>query len=170
MSNFFLGQIALLGFNFNPRGWALAQGQILPLAQNTALFSLLGTTYGGNGQSTFGLPDLRGRTPIDFSNNTSMGEIAGTENVTLTINEMPGHSHQFNVVPAAGGAAAAANHTFAVATHSAPANAYHAAPGNVVLNPASVSIYGGSQPHSNQQPSLVMNFSIATTGYYPSRN
>lgn len=169
MSNYFLGQIGIYGFNFAPRGWALATGNILPIAQNTALYSLLGTTYGGNGQSTFGLPDMRSRTAMCFGTLTSMGEMAGVENVTLLVTEMPAHTHlgQVNTNPATAGGST--NNVFAAAGAS-PAMAYVAPAGNTVLNPLTISMYGGSQPHSNLQPYLTLNYCIATTGYYPARN
>ncbi len=168
MSNYYLAQIGIYGFNFAPKGWAFCTGNIIPIAQNTALYSLIGTTYGGNGQSTFGLPDLRSRTPVNQGAQTSMGEMYGVENVTLLITEMPAHTHvgQINTNPAT--ASASANNTFGATT--SPALAYVAPAGNTVLNAGTISMYGGNQPHSNIQPYLTLNYCIATTGYYPARN
>jgi microcystin-dependent protein len=173
--NYFLGQIGMFGFNFAPRGWALCKGDILPVAQNTALFSLLGTTYGGNGSSTFGLPDLRSRTPMGFGNLTSMGEMAGVENVTLLITEIPLHTHHMNVTSQnADELKEASNSIFGAADTGAlpgtPQLAYNSGPANMMLNAGTVSIVGQSQPHNNIQPSLAINYCIATTGTFPTRN
>jgi microcystin-dependent protein len=172
--NYYLGQIGIFGFNFAPKGWALASGSIISIAQNTALFSLLGTTYGGNGQTTFGLPDLRGRTPLHFDQTYPMGEMFGLENVTLLTTEMPAHRHSAQAVSVNGNAAIATDHTFAVAVNGAPPgtpqNAYTNSAPNTMLSPLEITTYGGNQPHNNQQPSLTINFCIATTGYYPARN
>lgn len=171
--NFFLGQIGIYGFNFPPRGWALCSGTILPISQNTALYSLIGTIYGGDGQTTLALPDLRSRTPIGFGQQTSMGEMAGTETVTLLSSEMPAHSHAMAVSDSNGTVRQAANNFFAHAydsTANAPLMGYVAPAPNVMLNERTVSLDGGSQPHANIQPCLAVNFCIATTGFYPSRN
>ena len=174
MSSYFLGQIGIYGFNFAPRGWALASGTILSIAQNTALFSLLGTTYGGNGQTTFGLPDLRSRTPIHFDNNDPLGAQGGVENVTLGLNEMPVHTHLFLVTNTAADVLGEGGHVFAQGMTGNPAAAtntyFKGGAPNTVLNPQSTSLAGGSQPHNNIQPCLAVNFCIATTGIYPSRN
>lgn len=169
--NYFLGQIGVFGFNFAPRGWALCAGSILPIAQNTALFSLLGTTYGGNGTSTFGLPDLRSRTPIDFGPQTSLGELAGVENVTLTSQGMPAHTHPMNVNNSLATEVDATGHVFAGSRGTSGAiSGYAPSAPNTTLNPATIGMNGGSQPHSNLQPYLTVNFCIATSGIYPSRN
>lgn len=175
MTNFYLGQVDMFGFNFAPRGWAQCNGQIISLAQNTALFALLGTTYGGNGQSTFGLPDLRGRTPRHFDGTYPQGELAGTENVTLLVTEIPAHKHGVNANDQPGTLANAANHFFGKAETGKPAtptptNAYAVGAPNTILNQGSLSLYGGNQAHSNLQPLLAINFSIAVTGIFPSRN
>ncbi len=169
MSNFFLGQIGIFGFNFAPRGWALAAGQVLPISQNTALFALLGTTYGGNGTSTFQLPDLRGRTPIHFDGNYPQGEIAGTENVTLLTTEMPAHTHSMVGSTNTADKRPVLNHMFAADT-STTDNFFARGHTLVPLAPTSVGLYGGSQPHENMQPYLAVNFCIATTGIFPARN
>jgi len=178
MSQPFLGEIKIVPYNFAPRGWAFCQGQLLPIAQNTALFSLLGTTYGGNGQSTFALPDLRGRrayhegagpglTPM------TLGEMSGTETVTLITTEMPQHNHS---VRAARGATTEPSDLPTGAAWSnevlgTPQNQpYTAGAADVAMSPASISIAGGSQPHENRPPYLALHFVIALQGIYPSRN
>lgn len=168
MSNPFLGEIRIFGFNFAPRGWAFCSGQLLPIAQNTALFSLLGTTYGGNGQTNFALPDLRGRVPLSMGqgpglSNYTEGEVAGSETVTLIATQMPTHSH---IVNANNGAA----------TTTRPSNSYPAPSGfsatsdGTTENPGVIASAGGSQPHENRQPYLALNFCIAMEGIFPSRN
>ena len=166
MSEPFLAQIMLFGGNFAPRGWAFCSGQILSIAQNTALFSLLGTTYGGNGQTTFALPDLRGRVAVHPGQGPGLsavtqGESSGTETATLLVTNMPAHSH----FPQA---------TNAAATTSKPANAVPAG-GGVYATPAAVNMAattpaGGSQPFSIRNPYLGVNYIIALEGIFPSRN
>lgn len=171
--DYYLGQIGIYGFNFAPKGWAFCSGTILPIAQNTALYSLIGTTYGGNGQTTFALPDLRSRTPLDFGPQTSMGEMAGMENVTLMNTEMPAHNHAMAVNGVNATTRVALNNVFAQgydATGTVTLAGYVAPAPSIMLNQQTVSLTGGSQPHSNIQPCLAVNFCIATTGYYPSRN
>ncbi|HWD25915.1 MAG TPA: tail fiber protein [Rhizomicrobium sp.] len=174
MSNFYLGEINVFGFNFAPRGWAQCNGQILPIAQNSALFSLLGTTFGGNGTSNFGLPDMRSRVPVDFGNTTSLGEMSGLETVTLLTTEMPMHSHTFGATNTQANSAGDAAHIFGLGMGGSPpaaTNTYiSGTTPNTALNPQAVSLAGGSQPHNNIQPILCVNFCIATTGIYPSRN
>ncbi|MDQ6615277.1 MAG: tail fiber protein [Actinomycetota bacterium] len=171
MSEPFLGEIRVFGFNFAPQGWATCSGQILPISQNTALFSLLGTTYGGNGQTTFALPDLRGRAPLSFGQgpglqNYDLGEVSGSESVTLTSGQLPTHAH--NVV-AHGGPASATRPGGAVpAQTSGPS--YAAAPDGTNMNAGMIGNAGSSQPFDNRQPFLVVNFCIALQGIYPSRN
>jgi microcystin-dependent protein len=169
MSNFFLGQIGIYGFNFAPRGWAFCAGQIMPIQQNTALFSLLGTTYGGNGQTTFALPDLRGRTPLHFDGNYPQGEVAGEENVTLLQTEMPAHTHTLTGSSNTADKRPVAAHMFATDT-STTDDFYARGHVLVPLNPQAVGTYGGNQPHNNMQPFLAVNFCIAITGIFPSRN
>ena len=169
MSNYFLGQIGIFGFNFAPRGWAFAAGQIVPIQQNTALFSLLGTTYGGNGTSTFQLPDLRGRTPIHFDGNFPQGEEAGVESVTLLQTEIPAHTHTLTGSTNTANKRPVAAHLFATDT-STTDDFYARGHTLVPLNPLSVATYGNSQPHQNMQPYLAVNFCIAMTGVFPSRN
>lgn len=169
--NYYLGQIGIYGFNFAPRGWALAAGNIIPIAQNTALYSLLGTTYGGNGQTTFGLPDLRSRAPMHFGPQTSMGEMAGVENVTLLITEMAAHTHAAGVNSGDATANAIVNNVFATGNVAGAGTPSYVPPqGNTILNPLTMPLVGGNLPHDNIQPCLTVNFCIATTGYYPARN
>ena len=170
---YFIGQILIVGFNFAPRGFALCNGQLLPIAQNTALFSLLGTTYGGNGQTTFGLPDLRGRLPIHQGQGPglsprSLGERSGVESVTLVSTQMPQHTHTLNAVSESGNVGAPAN-AFLAATGSLDPE-YRLAGTAVQLAPTAIGSVGGSQPHDNMPPFLVVNFVIALEGIFPSRN
>ncbi len=164
MSEFFIGEIKIVSFNFAPKSWALCNGQFLPIAQNQALFSLFGTMYGGNGQTTFALPDLRGRAPLHVGSAYVQGQAGGEETHTLTQNEMPTHMHFAGATTATGRAASPAGGVFAAA------RGHYAESGDVVLNPAAVSSYGGSQPHENMPPYLVLNFIVAIQGIFPSRN
>lgn len=169
----FISEIFMGGLNFAPRGYALCQGQIMSIAQNTALFSLLGTTYGGNGQTTFALPDLRGRVPMGQGQgpgltSRTLGEVGGAENVTLLTTQIPSHNHQFNAVSDAGDTSAPSG---AYLANTGALDKEYKTSGTIVqMNPSSVGATGGSQPHSNIQPYLVLNFYIATEGIFPSRN
>ena len=164
MSLPFLAEIRIVSFNFAPKGWAQCNGQLMAISQNQALFSLLGTFYGGNGQVTFGLPDFRGRTPLHFGNGFNVGESSGQESHILISTEMPTHTHMVSASSAAPDAGSMANNSWA-----ANASAYGS---NVttVMNPASIANQGGNQPHMNMQPFLVLNFVIALQGIFPSRN
>ena len=169
MTDPFIGEIRLFPYNFAPRGWAFCNGQVLSIAQNTALFSLLGTTYGGNGQTTFALPDLRGRVPVSSGqgpglSNYSLGQVGGTESVTLNTNQMPAHNHQVNV-NAGGATTSRANGNF-----PSTGGSYNSATDGSTFNPNAVSNTGGNQPHENVQPYLTLNFCIALEGIFPSRN
>ena len=169
--NFFLGQIDIFGFNFAPVGWAFCSGALVPVSQNTALFSLIGTTYGGDGSTTFGLPDLRSRTPMMAGPQTSLGEKGGTENVTLITSELPAHTHAMAVNTAPAVERFTKDAVFAQGTDGTnPLPGYIAPAGNVMLNGQTVSLTGEGQSHSNIQPCLAMNFCIATSGTYPARN
>lgn len=176
MAEPFIGQIMPVGFNFAPRGWATCDGQILSIAQNTALFSLLGTTYGGNGQTTFALPDLRGRVPIHQGQGPglspyTMGQSAGSESSTLTVNQMPQHTHSAAAVLHA--STLAANDSLPSGNYPSDGGAYQSAT-NTSMNAGAVTvtngISGGSQPFSLVQPYLCINFVIALEGIFPSRN
>lgn len=169
----FLGEIDLVAFNFAPQGWAMCQGQILSISQNTALFSLLGTTYGGNGTTNFALPDLRGRRIISSGqgaglSNYSLGETGGEETVTLTVAQMPSHTHQVNANTAVGTALTPAGNAWASQTST---SLYSNSPtATASLAPQAIGFSGGSQPHDNMPPYLVLNYIIALQGIYPSRN
>jgi microcystin-dependent protein len=167
----FLGEIRIFPYNFAPRGWAFCQGQLLPISQNTAVFSLLGTTYGGDGIQTFALPDLRGRVAISSGqgpglSNHTLGEVSGTENTTLTVNQMPQHNH---TAMANDGTATTSRPNGAALAHAA-SNVYAAAPNGSAMNAGVIAVAGGSQPFGNLQPFLVLNFCIALQGVFPSRN
>lgn len=166
MSTPFMAEIKIMSFNFAPKGWALANGQLLPINQNQALFSLLGTTYGGNGQTNFALPNLRGQTPMHVGEGHVLGEKGGTESVTVNLQQLPTHTHAFNANTGVGNATVPTGAVLA----KAPANAY-APPANLVaLLPGTSLNTGGSQPHNNLQPYLVLSFCIALQGIFPSQN
>lgn len=164
MSEPFIAEVRMVAFTFPPKSWALCNGQVLPINQNQALFSLLGTTYGGNGSTNFALPDLRGRAPVHIGSTTVQGQVGGTQSHTLSLNETPAHTHS-------------------VIGDSKPANAltpggnlfsqsaiYTGTPPGTTLAPAALSAIGGGQSHENRQPFLVVNYCIALTGIFPSRN
>lgn len=175
MSEPFIGQIQIFGFNFAPRGWAFCNGQILSIAQNTALFSLLGTTYGGDGITTFALPNLQSRVPLHFGQGSgltpySLGEVTGTESVTLTQNQIPAHLHGYTI-PATSldgtTPVPAANTRLA---NSGGAAIYSTAAANVQMAGGNTGLTGGNQPFSDIQPILGLNFCISLEGIFPSRN
>lgn len=170
MADPFVAEIRIFPFNFAPKGWAWCDGQLLPLSQNTALFSLLGTTYGGNGKSNFALPDLQGRAPMHPGQGPGLslhdlGETGGSETVSLLESEIPSHSHTFNTVNDLGSTLSPTN------VYLAQAPAYNSAPtgGNVQLNAAAVAPAGGDQPHNNLMPYLTFYFCIALQGVFPPR-
>lgn len=172
MSEPFLGEIRMVGFNFAPRGWASCDGALQSIAQNSALFALLGTQFGGDGMNTFGLPDLRGRFPMHQGQGPGlaprqMGDVGGEETVTLSSTEIPTHSHALrasttggNVGPAGGFPAADSSNTVAV----------YSSASDTLMNPGAIGTEGGSQPHQNLPPFQVVNFVIALQGIFPSRN
>ncbi len=176
MSDQFLGEIRIFPFNFAPTGWALCDGQVMPISQNTALFSLLGTSFGGDGKSTFALPDLQGRAPLDFGNGTGLtvrplGEPGGEPSVTLVQAEMPVHSHVPQAVDGPGDQDGPAGHTWAIAqADPRTQDLMYASSGSLQMSAASLSSAGGGQPHNNLAPYLVMNFCIALQGIFPSRS
>jgi len=174
MSEPFLSEIKIFAFNFPPKGWAFCNGQFLPINQNQALFSLLGTTYGGNGQTTFALPNLRGRAPIHEGAGHTLGEAAGSSAVTVNIQQLPTHTHTLTSNLCIGGQAI--NATLGDPTGAYWANngqgiyATQPPPADAVMHPSAVTNVGGSQPHTNMQPYLVLNFCIALQGIFPSQN
>ena len=168
MSEPFLSEIKLVSFNFAPKGWALCNGQFLPINQNQALFSLLGTTYGGNGQTTFALPNLRGRVPIHMDSGHTLGEAAGTTSVTVNIQQLPTHLHALQGSTATATLDTPANNT--LLGGSAPNDLYNGPASLSPLIASTVTSVGGSQPHNNMMPYLVLNFIIALQGIFPSRN
>ena len=163
----FLSEIQIFAFGFSPRGWAQCNGQLLPIAQNTALFSLLGTTYGGNGVQTFGLPDLRGRVPMHIGNGFVQGQIAGEETHTLSITEMPTHTHQVSGTSAIVSQPSPGGNLWA---NGAQGKSYTTAAANATMNAGSIGNTGGGQAHENRNPYLALNMCIALTGIFPSRN
>ena len=166
MATPFMSEIRIMSFNFAPKGWALCNGQLLPINQNQALFSLLGTTYGGNGQTNFALPDLRGRCAMHEGNGLSLGERAGEEAHTLIVSELPAHNHQVN--------AATSNADSPVPSGNymgAFNNAYRVAGQTLVtIDPGTISSVGGNQAHQNMSPFLTLNYCIALQGIFPSQN
>jgi microcystin-dependent protein len=164
MAEPFLGEIRLMSFVFAPRGWALCNGQLLPINQNQALFALVGTTYGGDGQLNFALPDLRGRVPAHFGQGRVLGEQAGEETHTLTLSELPAHTHVVAAVDAPGTQTSPNDAALAMAGD------LYGAPSDLVAMPSgSLSAMGGSQQHQNLQPFLTISFCIALQGIFPSQ-
>lgn len=173
MSQPYVGEIRLFGGNFRPAGWAFCDGSLLPISENDVLFQLIGTTYGGDGQSTFALPDLRGRVPVHQGTPAgvtyTIGQTGGVESVTLTTAQMPVHTHPM-MATGSGQQASPQGAYFAVVSSSqAGANAYGAAPTDTPLVATSVSNVGGNQPHENMQPTLFVNYIISLFGIFPSQ-
>jgi microcystin-dependent protein len=164
----FLGEIKIMSFMFAPKGWMQCNGQLLPINQNQALFSLLGTTYGGDGRVNFGVPNLQGRIPFHLGNGFVQGAQGGETAHTLNVSELPAHTH---IVTASSNAATqnSANSPSPALWANGARTVYASTP-NAVMNPASVSTNGGSQPHENRPPYLVLNFCIAIQGIFPSQN
>lgn len=170
MSDPFVAEIRIVGFNFAPRGWAFCDGQLLPLSQNTALFSLLGTTYGGNGKSNFALPNLQGCAPMQAGQGPGLsqyflGETGGSETVTLLQSEIPSHNHTFNFVAIDGNNPDPTNNLFG---SSESTDAFRNAV-DTTLSPQELALTGNNQPHNNMQPYLTLNFIIAMQGVFPPR-
>jgi len=166
----FVGEIRMFAGNFAPSGWEFCSGQLLPISENETLFQLIGTTYGGDGQETFALPDLRGRVPIHMGTASGSGtfilsETGGAESVTLTQSQIPSHTHSFVATTAAGTSNNATNNLIAA---SPSVDMFSGIGPDVSLNPASLSMTGGSQPHNNLQPYLCVNFIISLFGIFPS--
>jgi len=185
MSDPFVAEIRIFPFNFAPKGWAFCAGQLLPISQNTALFSLLGTTYGGDGKSTFALPNLQGNVPIHAGQGPGLslrdlGEIGGETTVTLLQTEIPAHTHVVNALSANGTATVSSGNMLATAaasggggkipaTFSATFYSSNTAKATTALSPFALSISGGGQPHNNMMPYLGLNFCIALQGVFPPR-
>lgn len=160
----YIAEIKLISWNFPPRGWAFCNGQLLAINQNQALFSILGTSYGGNGQTNFALPNLQGRVPVHVGQGIVLGQIAGEASHTLNISELPAHNH----IPV-GSSGAPDKPGVQGDFWAAQPGAYAGSP-NATMNPAALAALGGSQPHENMSPYLVLNFVIALVGIFPSRN
>lgn len=174
MSEPFIGQIVPVAFSFAPKGWALCNGQILPIAQNQALFSLLGTTFGGDGRTTFALPDLRGRTPIHWGtgpglSSIALGESSGSETVTLLSNQLPMHNHIAIATNTPADQPSPSGNLWAVESQSATFPYSDQSPSGTMA-PTALANAGGNQPHNNMQPYLTVSFIIALQGIFPSRN
>jgi microcystin-dependent protein len=166
MSDPFIGEIKIVAFNYPPRGWAFCDGQLLPIAQNQALFAIIGTTYGGNGVTTFALPNLQGRIPLHAGNGVALGETGGEAGHVLTINEMPSHTHQARAVTSPTTPVASP----AGALWASGSTSMFAATPDTAMSAAAVTNAGLNQPHENQAPYLVLNFAVALQGIFPSRN
>lgn len=166
MAEPYLSEVRIFSFSFAPKGWALCNGQILPINQNQALFSLLGTTYGGNGTTTFALPNLQGRVPMHVGNGFTLGQQGGEQAHTLVVNEMPGHTHQAQASTNGPTVTAPTNNFWASNTGFAP----YGSTGDIAMSPSAISNAGGGQAHENMSPYLTLNICIALVGIFPSRN
>jgi microcystin-dependent protein len=165
MAQPYVGEIRMFAGNFAPAGWMFCEGQLLPISENETLFQLIGTTYGGDGQDTFALPDLRGRVPLHQGNGLILAETGGAEEITLTVNQIPAHSHAVLATSNAGGSSNPQNNLLATTV----GNIYFPGPGNsATMNPSSVTPVGGSQPHTNFQPYVCVNYIISLFGIFPS--
>jgi microcystin-dependent protein len=171
MSEPFLADVKIFGFNFAPRGYAMCDGQLLPIAQNQALYSLLGTTYGGDGRTTFALPDLRGRVAIHVDTSHPQGQQGGEEGHTLSVQEMPNHAHGAQATSQTPAGTTQGGNLLAPTGGGRRPITPYGSPGNLTpLVSGSVANQGGGQAHENMQPYQVLNFCIALQGYFPSRN
>ncbi|MGW5237399.1 phage tail protein [Monashia sp. NPDC004114] len=167
MAQPYVGEIRMFAGNFAPAGWAFCDGQLLPISENETLFQLIGTTYGGDGESTFAMPDLRGRIPLHFGNGMALAETGGVEEVTLTIQQIPSHSHPFLGSTTTAGTNSPNNNILALSTGST-IFPYGTDQPLTKLKAGSISPRGGSQPHTNFQPYLCINFIISLFGIFPS--
>ena len=165
MAQPYVGEIRMFAGNFAPAGWMFCEGQLLPISENETLFQLIGTTYGGDGQSTFALPDLRGRLPVHMGNGFILAETGGAEQITLTVNQIPAHSHPLLASTSGGTLSSPVNNLLA---ESVAINPYIQDQANSNMNAAAVSAGGGSQPHTNFQPYLCVDFIISLFGIFPS--
>ncbi len=164
----YVGEVRIFGGNFAPSGWAFCNGQLLPISENDALFNLIGTTYGGDGENTFAVPDLRGRIPLSFGDGAGagwqLGQIGGTETVTLTSQQMPVHTHPVLAADAAASSTTPTGNVWATWADSP----YNTAAPNALMDPSATSVVGGNQPHENHVPSLGLSFIISLYGIFPS--
>ena len=168
MSEPFLAEVRIVGFDFAPRGWAFCDGQFLPINQNQSLYSLLGTTYGGDGRTSFALPDLRGRTPMHVGNGHTEGQMSGEETHTLAANEMPQHRHELQATSAEANQPVVPN---AVLARTTAADIYRSTATSMTqIRAGTITNVGGGQAHNNMQPYLALNYCIALQGLFPSRN
>jgi microcystin-dependent protein len=165
----YIGEVKLISWNYAPRGWAFCNGALMAINQNQALFVILGTTYGGNGQTTFALPDLRGRAALHMGSGFNTGNVGGEESHTLIKSEMPAHNHFVNASDTQGNQNTVQGNILAREVGN-PYGGYPAGPSITTLAPDTITNTGGSQPHENRQPYLVINFIIALQGIFPSRN
>lgn len=168
----FIGEVDLVAFNFPPAGWAFCDGSLVPIAENQALFSLIGTTFGGDGQSTFALPDLRGRRALGMGQGPGLspyvlGQSGGEEQVSLTVGQIPAHSHTFFASAAHGNSLQPGGNYWASASQ---VNLYSTNSSHVAMAPPAIGMTGGGQPHDNRSPYLVMNYIISLFGIFPSQN
>jgi len=168
MAQPYVGEIRMFAGNFAPAGWMFCEGQLLPISENETLFQLIGTTYGGDGESTFALPDLQGRIPLHQGNNFVLAETGGTEEVTLTVQQVPAHSHPFLATTNAATAAAPGNSVTVARLPAANITGYGSDNPSTSMSPQMVSSVGGSQPHTNFQPYLCVDFIISLFGIFPS--
>ena len=170
MSSPYVGEIRMFGGNFAPAGWAFCDGQLMPISENETLFQLIGTTYGGDGQSTFAMPNLQSRLPLHMGNSFVIGQAAGVEQVTLTTSQIPGHSHPVLATSNAANATAPFGSVLPGRSTLATVTPYGSDAPIISTSPAAISTVGGSQPHSNIQPFLCINFIISLFGVFPSQN
>ena len=173
MSDPYVAEIRIVGFNFAPTGWALCNGQLLSISQNTAVFSLLGTTYGGDGKTTFALPDLQGSAPMHQGQGAGLsqrflGESGGSPTVTLIESELPAHAHSVGATPGGGNQVSPTGRAWSSLPGRTPPQLFAASP-NTTMSPQAFAVAGGSQPHNNMSPYLVLNFIIALQGVFPPR-
>jgi microcystin-dependent protein len=165
MAQPYVGEIRLFAGNFAPAGWMFCDGQLLPISENETLFQLIGTTYGGDGQSTFGLPDMRGRIPVHQGNGYVLAESGGAEEITLTVNQIPAHGHAVLATAGIAGSPSPGNNLLATTV----GNVYFPGPGaQAAMNPESVTPVGGAQPHNNLQPYVCIHYIISLFGIFPS--